>query len=53
MLRRFCITGLLLTALCKLGGEPVHMAPSEFDALVRQELASNPVIVPAAGLKAN
>jgi hypothetical protein len=53
MLRRFYMTGLLPTALCKLGGVPVHTAPSAFDALVRQELASNPVIVRAARLKAN
>jgi hypothetical protein len=49
MLRRLYMTGFLLVGL----GEPTHMAPSEFDALIKQERESNATIVRAVGLKAN
>jgi tripartite-type tricarboxylate transporter receptor subunit TctC len=34
-----------------LGGEPAPMSPSQFDAFVRKEIATNAAIVKAAGLK--
>jgi len=39
--------------LPKLGAEPMAMTPVEFDALVREELRSNAVLVKAAGMKPN
>jgi tripartite-type tricarboxylate transporter receptor subunit TctC len=39
--------------LPKLGAEPMAMAPGEFDALVREELRTNAVLVKAAGIKPN
>jgi len=39
--------------LPKLGAEPMAMTPGEFDALVREELRTNAVLVEAAGIKPN
>jgi tripartite-type tricarboxylate transporter receptor subunit TctC len=39
--------------LPKLGAEPMAMTPGEFDALVREELRTNAVLVKAAGIKPN
>ena len=39
--------------IVKLGGEPTHMAPAEFDAHLRKEIETNAIIVRASGLKAN
>ena len=39
--------------LPKLGAEPMAMTPGEFDALVREELRANAVLVKAAGIKPN
>ena len=39
--------------LPKIGAEPMAMTPGEFDALVREELRSNAVLVKAAGIKPN
>ena len=39
--------------LPKLGAESMAMTPVEFDALVREELRSNAVLVKAAGMKPN
>jgi tripartite-type tricarboxylate transporter receptor subunit TctC len=39
--------------LPKLGAEPMAMTPGEFDALVREELRTNAVLVKAAGMKPN
>jgi tripartite-type tricarboxylate transporter receptor subunit TctC len=39
--------------LPKLGAEPMAMTPGELDALVREELRSNAVLVKAAGIKPN
>lgn len=39
--------------LPKLGAEPMAMTPVELDALVREELRSNAVLVKAAGMKPN
>jgi tripartite-type tricarboxylate transporter receptor subunit TctC len=36
----------------KLGGEPTSTTPAQFDALIKNELATNAVIVRAAGLMA-
>ena len=36
----------------KLGGEPVSTTPAQFDALIKNELATNTIIVRAAGLLA-
>jgi tripartite-type tricarboxylate transporter receptor subunit TctC len=37
----------------KLGGEPMAMAPAEFDAFVQSEIAMNAALVKAAGIKPN
>ena len=39
--------------LPKLGAEPMAMTPGEFDALVREELRTNAVLVKAAGIQPN
>jgi tripartite-type tricarboxylate transporter receptor subunit TctC len=39
--------------LPKLGAEPMAMTPGEFDALVKEELRVNAVLVKAAGIKPN
>ena len=39
--------------LPKLGAEPMAMTPGEFDALVREELRTNAVLVKAAGIRPN
>jgi tripartite-type tricarboxylate transporter receptor subunit TctC len=39
--------------IVKLGGEPTSLSPSGFDALLKQDIATNAIIVRAAGLKAN
>jgi tripartite-type tricarboxylate transporter receptor subunit TctC len=39
--------------LPKLGAEPMTMTPGELDALVRDELRTNAVLVEAAGIKPN
>ena len=39
--------------LPKLGAEPMAMTPAGFDALVREELHTNAMLVKAAGIKAN
>ena len=39
--------------LPKLGAEPMAMAPADFDALVRDELRTNAVLVKLAGIKPN
>jgi tripartite-type tricarboxylate transporter receptor subunit TctC len=37
--------------LASLGAEPMPMSPEQFDALIREEMASNAVIIKAAGIK--
>jgi tripartite-type tricarboxylate transporter receptor subunit TctC len=39
--------------IAKLGAETMTMAPGRFDAFVRDELATNAVLVKAAGIAAN
>ena len=38
--------------ILKLGGEPVSTTPAQLDALIRNELTTNAIIVRAAGLLA-
>jgi tripartite-type tricarboxylate transporter receptor subunit TctC len=40
-------------ALKKLGAEPMEMAPAQFDAFVRAEIAVNAALVKAAGIQPN
>jgi tripartite-type tricarboxylate transporter receptor subunit TctC len=37
--------------LASLGAEPMPLTPEQFDALIREEMASNAVIIKAAGIK--
>lgn len=37
--------------LASLGAEPMPLTPEQFDALIRDEMASNAVIIKAAGIK--
>jgi tripartite-type tricarboxylate transporter receptor subunit TctC len=37
--------------LASLGAEPMPMSPEQFDALITEEMASNAVIIKAAGIK--
>jgi tripartite-type tricarboxylate transporter receptor subunit TctC len=37
--------------LASLGAEPMTMSPEQFDAMIKEELASNAVIMKAAGIK--
>jgi tripartite-type tricarboxylate transporter receptor subunit TctC len=37
--------------LASLGAEPMPLTPEQFDALIREEMASNSVIIKAAGIK--
>src|SRR5882672_1614870 len=39
--------------MARLGAEPMTMTPEQFDALIREELRINPVLVKAAGITAN
>jgi tripartite-type tricarboxylate transporter receptor subunit TctC len=39
--------------IAKLGAEIMTMEPERFDAFVREELATNAVLVKAAGIAAN
>ena len=39
--------------MAKLGAEPMIMSPDQFDAYIRAEIASNAVLVKAAGVRAN
>jgi tripartite-type tricarboxylate transporter receptor subunit TctC len=39
--------------LTKLGAEPMPMTPDQFDAYIRDEMATNEKLVKAAGIKAN
>jgi tripartite-type tricarboxylate transporter receptor subunit TctC len=39
--------------LVKLGADPMPMTPQQFDKLVRDEVATNTVLVKAAGIKVN
>jgi tripartite-type tricarboxylate transporter receptor subunit TctC len=39
--------------LARLGAEPMAMTPEQFDALIREELRVNAVLVKAAGISAN
>ena len=39
--------------LFALGGEPMAMAPAEFDSFLKDEIAMNAALVKAAGIKAN
>ena len=39
--------------MAKLGAEPMILAPEQFDAYIRAEIAANAVLVKAAGVKAN
>ncbi len=39
--------------VARLGAEPMTMTPEQFDALVREELRTNAVLVKAAGITAN
>jgi tripartite-type tricarboxylate transporter receptor subunit TctC len=39
--------------LADLGAEPLTISPEEFDAMVKSEIASNAVVVKAAGVKVN
>src|SRR6267143_4055977 len=39
--------------IARLGAEPMTMTPEQFDALIREELRANAVLVKAAGITAN
>jgi tripartite-type tricarboxylate transporter receptor subunit TctC len=39
--------------ISRLGAEPMTMTPEQFDALIREELRTNAVLVKAAGITAN
>ena len=39
--------------MAKLGAEPMILSPEQFDAYIRDEIASNAALVKAAGIKAN
>jgi tripartite-type tricarboxylate transporter receptor subunit TctC len=39
--------------LTKLGAEAMPMTPEQFDAYIRDEMASNEKLIKAAGIKAN
>jgi hypothetical protein len=41
------------TRFAEIGAEPMQMAPSEFDALIAQEVASNAALVKPSRLMAN
>jgi tripartite-type tricarboxylate transporter receptor subunit TctC len=42
-----------LEKLAKLGGEPMHMTPAEFDRFVQQQIEASAELVKAAGIKPN
>jgi tripartite-type tricarboxylate transporter receptor subunit TctC len=46
-------TPSMRTRFAEIGAEPMQMAPSEFDALIAQEVASNAALVKASRLMAN
>jgi len=43
----------VLERIAKLGAEPMAMTPAQFDALIKDELRANAVLVKAAGITAN
>ena len=43
----------MLERMAKFGAEPMLMSPSEFDAYIKKEIASNAALVKAAGIAVN
>jgi tripartite-type tricarboxylate transporter receptor subunit TctC len=38
--------------LASLGADPMPLSPEQFDAMIKEELAANTLIIKAAGIKA-